>query len=256
MSLFLLQPEWIVDKTITFPPDQSHHLVTVLRKAAGDTLHCRDQKGNRLVSKIINASPREATALILATEPLPDDIHPVTMIIPLLKAQRSELIVQKITELGCDTIIPYFFERSVVRPNKSKHCLRLSRIAYEACKQCERSSPPIVHDEITSFDALVQLLEGDGPEERLLPWECAEQPLRSALESNTSSRNSRICMAIGPEGGISSKEAARFAAAGFSLVSLGNNILRSETAAIAGLASIIYACQERWQQGPRRNSKT
>lgn len=254
MSLFLLEPEWITGKTITFPPDQSRHLVTVLRKAAGDSLRCRDRQGNLILSEILSASPHETTALILAAEPLSEDIHPVTMIIPLLKAQRSELIVQKVTELGCDTIIPFFFERSVVRPNKDKHSLRLSRIAYESCKQCERSKPPVIHDEVTSFDALVRLLDESDPQLRLLPWEHAELSLRSALEPGTPAGDMRICLAVGPEGGIAPEEAARFSAAGFTLVSLGNNILRSETAAIAGLASLVYACRDRWHQRSSRNS--
>ncbi|HPH02502.1 MAG TPA: RsmE family RNA methyltransferase [Spirochaetota bacterium] len=247
MSLFLVQSSWISDMIVTFPEDQSHHLVHVLRKSCGDMLRCRQMDGPVLRTRIEVADARSCTARILEVIEASEDIHPVTMVIPLLKSQRSEWIVQKVTELGCDRIIPYFFERSVVRPNREKHSTRLSRIAYEACKQSERSTPPEILEEVTSFAGLGELLASEGPALRLLPWESARPSLMSVLAVHRTTAVSRVILAIGPEGGLSPDEVRNFSEAGFLPLSLGQNILRSETAAITALANVVFACRDDWQ---------
>jgi 16S rRNA (uracil1498-N3)-methyltransferase len=147
-------------------------------------------------------------------------------------------IVQKSTELGVATIIPLVTERTIVKiRDEEKRVSRWQKIAREAAMQSNRPDiPQIGH--IQSFSDFLQTLSPGPRTLLLLPWEEGTEPMKNVLRQIPGITN--VIVLIGPEGGFSVQEAEAAKERGFHLVSLGPNILRTETAAVAVLSMIVY----------------
>ena len=191
-----------------------HHLERVLRVRQGDPVTVSDGAGRWREGKLGHAGAIDDAADVWAAErPMP----PMTIAFALTKGERPELVVQKLTELGVDRILPFAADRSVVRWDRGRadaHIDRLRRVAREAAMQCRRAWLPEVAD-LASFDAAAAL-----PGAALCDVGGAPPSLASAT------------VLIGPEGGWSDDERAR----GLPTVGLGPHVLRAETAAIAAAA--------------------
>lgn len=202
----------------TLADDDRHHLERVLRLRRGDPLTVGDGAGRWRPCR-------------LGDEPDPiDRVHRVPRPRPaiavgfaLIKGGRPELVVQKLTELGVDRIMPFTAARSVVRWDPVKRRTngeRLRRVAREAVMQSRRAWLPVVDDPV-DFGALV---EDSGPSAVALA-ERGGGPI--TLDRPT--------VLIGPEGGWDDGERER----GLPTVDLGDGVLRAETAAIA--AAVLLA---------------
>ena len=161
------------------------------------------------------------------------------LIIPLLKEQKMDLILQKGTELGVDEIIPVIMERSIININgkEEKKLERWAKILKEASEQSKRTMIPA----ITKPKKLFELKELDG-----LKMVCStvekEMTLKKFL---TQSKNyDTINIVMGPEGGISSKEEELLNSVGFTSITLGNRILRVETVPMYVLSVLNYENME------------
>jgi len=146
----------------------------------------------------------------------------------IIKKDNFELVTQKATELGVCHVIPILCERS---EKKNLNMERLQRIAIESSEQSGRGDIPVIHA-ITKVSELIS--------QNILPSEKIVLNLEGEYIGDTiSSRNPReIAVFIGPEGGWTEKELKEFELAGISAVSLGTQVLRAETAAIA-IASLL-----------------
>ena len=159
----------------------------------------------------------------------------LTIAIGLVKEQKIDLILQKLTELGVSRIIPVDMERSIVKLDKerfNKKKVRWESICKEASEQSKRTNIPIIEDiksikDLTKEDADLKLVASTKEKEKLLNYY-----LQSIEDC------AKIIMVIGPEGGISDKEEDILVSNGFNRVSFGNLIFRVETATIY-VASII-----------------
>ena len=161
----------------------------------------------------------------------------VTIVLAIFKFDRMEWAIEKCTELGVSRIIPLISSRtdSHLAAASAKRVERWQRIALQASEQSRRTSPP----EITSPLKVSQTLAvADGT--RILLSESEENTLfRDALD--LADPQVGIVLAIGPEGGWTENELQSFQQAGWIAASLGNTILRAETAAIAATAVAISA---------------
>lgn len=168
-----------------------------------------------------------------------DDTEPktnLTLFMPVLKGDKNDYVVQKLTELGVKRICPFVSEFSQAKSLKAD---RLEKIAREAVMQCGRGAMPVI-DEVMSFDdALSRFSECDAV---VFPYEKEQgADLKSAAQTLVGARN--IAIIIGPEGGFSDDEAssvARFAKP----VTLGKRILRAETACIVCASIVLYELGE------------
>ena len=170
-------------------------------------------------------------------EALPDNEPPVRVTVyqGLPKADKLDLIAQKLTELGAARVAPVKMERSVVKldgKDAEKRRERLQRIAREAAKQCKRGRAPEV--------LVPQTWKQLEPEMRkhdllLVPWEDAEGCGLSAAHGDCPDARD-IGIVIGPEGGMSAAEVDALTAIGAKPITLGPRILRTETAAVAACA--------------------
>ena len=162
----------------------------------------------------------------------------ITLAQGLPKSDKMDFIVQKATELGVASIVPVITERTIVKvKDEEKRVSRWQKIAREAAMQSNRPDIPAI-DDIISFKDFLRTLNSEPGTLLLLPWEEGTEPIKNVLRNNSGVKN--LLVLIGPEGGFSTKEAEAAKEIGFHLVSLGPNILRTETAALAVLAMIGY----------------
>lgn len=155
----------------------------------------------------------------------------------LPEKERMEWIIQKSTELGVNTIVPFYSKRSTTieeRERGQKKAHRWPIVAQRAAKQCRRGRAPV----ITPYTSLTHALSyGTESDLKIMLWEKArDKGINTLLDDNL--RPFRVCLLVGPEGGFDDDEAELAQGAGFHLVGLGPRILRTETAAI-GIVSII-----------------
>ena len=172
-------------------------------------------------------------ALGPSVEPLPEPRTPILLLQALVKSDAMDLIVQKATELGIDTVFATRAEFSVVRLDIERQVRRLAhwrRIAANACEQSGRHRPP----NFEIFDSLADAITAvPGDYSRIAFDASADRALDEEARPS-----SGICLAIGSEGGFSPDELTELAAQGFTLSSLGPRTLRAETAAIAACAAV------------------
>ena len=161
----------------------------------------------------------------------------LTVAVALVKEQKMDLILQKLTELGVSRIIPVSMERSIVKLDKerfNKKKVRWESICKEASEQSKRTNIPIIEDiksikDLTKEDADLKLVASTKEKEKLLNYY-----LQSIEDC------AKIIMVIGPEGGISDKEEDILVSNGYNRVSFGNLIFRVETATIYVATIINY----------------
>ncbi len=152
----------------------------------------------------------------------------ITVILALIKNDKFDFAVQKLTELGVNRIVPYIAKRSVVKPGKGNNKLdRIKKIAKEASEQSHRNKIPEICDYATFKD-----LKNYMSDLNLLAYEKETKSLKELKNYKS------ITYIIGPEGGFEPKEVEDIINLGFDSVSLGKRILRAETASIF-LASLI-----------------
>lgn len=159
-----------------------------------------------------------------------------TLYMSVIKQDRFEFAVQKTTELGVKKIVPVYSEFTQ-RGGELKYD-RFNKIAIAACEQSGRSVVPVIESAI-SFDELVKRAN----DSLVFPW---ERELKSSMSDflTLSREKPNISIFIGPEGGITQTEALELSKVGAVPVTLGNRILRAETAAIATLSVLMYEMGE------------
>ncbi|MPZ98261.1 MAG: RsmE family RNA methyltransferase [Dehalococcoidia bacterium] len=220
---------WPPDGPLVLRGDEAHRVASVWRLRAGATLHVFDGAGSERRASIEQITRAEVTLrLHEAVEALAECRVPVTLACAFPRGQRGDWVVEKATELGAAQIVPLEAERAVLAPGDGR-LERWRRIAVEAAEQCGRATLPV--------------LGGALPEDAcgFVADPAAALPLGEAAADAHDSP--AAVLYVGPEGGWSDQERARFRADGARFVSLGLRTLRVETAAVAGLARLIEALE-------------
>ena len=237
---FFINPDQISGDSATLNGDTARQIAKVLRLREGDCICLLDGSGNEHNARINALSKDEVTATIFNTGSCANEANlQLTLAICHPKGDKLELIVQKATELGISRIVIVNSERTVARPGDSKiadRLVRWRRIAAEAAEQSCRSCVPEV-DGIISYADLAASISGY--DLALVAWEDESRTsLRDVIRNKADVRS--VMLIIGPEGGLTSKEVEDVKTAGARCVTFGKRVLRSETAAIAGCAAIMY----------------
>ncbi|MGE5173664.1 MAG: 16S rRNA (uracil(1498)-N(3))-methyltransferase [Betaproteobacteria bacterium] len=235
---FFISHDQVFTTHILVSGEDVPHIATVLRMKIGDEILLCDGQGAEYLARISSLNKKEVKAEVVSQSKRDVSSPRIILGQGLPKSDKMDFIVQKATELGVADIVPLITERTIVKvKDEEKRIIRWQKIAREAAMQSNRLDIPRVErmQTITNF---VRTLEA-GPRTLLvLPWEEGTEPIKNVLRQNPDVKN--IVVLIGPEGGFSSAEAAMAKEEGFHLVSLGPNILRTETAAIAVLSMIGY----------------
>ncbi len=218
---------------------EARHAVTVSRLAVGETVSIGNGSGLIVTGPIVTAEHTELAITVAEALEVPRRAPAVFLAQALAKGDRDELAVQAATELGVDGVIPWTAARSISRWEGAKIAKgrdRWSAVVREASKQSLRAWIPDVLDLVTTKQ-LVRLAEGA----RMLVLEPTAELTLGALE--TDGRD--LILVVGPEGGIAPQELDALAAAGASVVRLGDEVLRTSTAGPAALA-VLNVKLGRW----------
>ena len=216
------------DGPVSIKGEKAKYLSAVLRCRPGDSLLIYDDHGNAYTSKITDVAAREVfVELIEKMDRDTDSPLHITLLQGLLKGEKMDLVVQKATELGVQEIIPVVTERSQLR--ETRKIPRWARIAEEASRQAGRNSVPRIH-QTADFEGLPPAPPANG----IIFWEQGGDHLGAVLKQ--CGARGAISLFTGPEGGFSEKEIASAAEKGFLVATLGQRILRAETAAITAVA--------------------
>jgi 16S rRNA (uracil1498-N3)-methyltransferase len=160
----------------------------------------------------------------------------------LPKSDKMDLIVQKAVELGAFAVVPVSSKRCVVRLNEKKADAKVRRwnsVAESAAKQSKRMIIPEVLPVCTMEEAFT-LADRENIDVRLMPYESAENMDETRKLLGRIQRGSRIAVLIGPEGGFDEQEVQEASEHGFSVLTLGRRILRTETAGMTVLSILMY----------------
>ncbi|MGZ8385931.1 MAG: 16S rRNA (uracil(1498)-N(3))-methyltransferase [Nitrospira sp.] len=236
MPVLFVSPECIDRQTISVTGDVLVHLRDSLRITVGETLWLNNGQGAKCRVAITEVSKRAVTARILETiqEP-PRETPRLILGQSLLKGEKMDWVIQKATELGVSEIVPIESQHSVVqlKADRVDHQLaRWQRIALEAAQQSEQWRIPT----IATPDSLSALLTSWAT--GMLTLMLVERRDGKSLQTVTLPQDATgsILVLIGPEGGWSQEEAQIAEQGGSRLITCGQHILRSETAAIAAIS--------------------
>jgi 16S rRNA (uracil1498-N3)-methyltransferase len=239
-------------------PAMRNQLVNVLRLTPGNKVVLLNGTGLAFESVLDAASKKSVRLTIVGCEALPECDLRVTVAVSLLKGDRFDWTLQKLTELGVTEIVPLITARTVVKIDSvdakglQQKMTRWQAIVRESAEQCERATiPHLVNPQL--FDHwITQIAAGGTCDTAFL---CAERikdahlkdilpALMSRNENFSGTAGKTIRVIVGPEGGFTEEEIATAAKLGIMPVSLGRRILRSETAAIYALAQVVWCLEK------------
>lgn len=245
MQKFFVKDEQIKENRIEITGTDVNHIINVLRMRKEDTVQINNlTTSENYIAEIIEYSNERITCKIIekiaSKSETSVDIH---MYQGLPKADKMELIIQKTTEIGVKKIIPVSMERCIVKLDEKdsiKKVERWQKISEVAAKQSKRDIIPQIENVIKISELYTKIKEYDL---FIVAYEEEDtRTLKEVLKSNTTAR--KIGVLIGPEGGIDIKEIQKLKENGAIIVTLGNRILRTETAPIVVASNIIYELED------------
>ena len=211
------------NKTISLNEDIVFHLTKVLRNTEG-IFRLVDNNSNVYLAELKN---NKAFILKKVNENNELDIH-IIAIISTIKQDKFEIILQKLTELGVEKIVPIKTSYSQDLFLNDKKILRFKKIIQEAAEQSHRNVIPELYP-LINFDGIDSFMS----ELNIVPYE-------KETNSSINLKSGSISFIIGPEGGFKEDEIELLIKKGFKSISLGKRILRAETAAINITSNIIW----------------
>jgi len=236
-SRFFIEGRHETGEAVTLGGSDAHKIVSVLRMRDGDAIEVVDSAAQRFAATVAIEGRTVRATLGERVERSVASTVKISVAQGVPKGQKMDFVVEKLTELGVELIVPLHSERTVVTDVSPNKIERWRRLAKTAAQQCGRDTVPYVGEPQQLADLCKSFSDYDVV---LFPWELADRaPLRERLPGLL--RNAqRVLVVIGPEGGFSHAEAQMAQQHGAQLVSLGSRILRTETAALVAVSILGY----------------
>ncbi len=244
MHTFYVPASQIFNNIATITGSEHHHLRNVLRTKSGEIVRIIDGEGNVYTAQILEAhdSRTSSESRILSHE-FHADVSPKLILFQgLPKSDKMELILQKTTELGVTQIVPLHSEYALQKPSENRY-ERWHRVLISATKQSERAWLPEL-SRAQEFNASLAELDTFSRCLLLSPHRDQKsdvQHIQTVLREGPPPAS--VALFVGPEGGFTEQEITSAIESGCTLVTLGRNILRTETAAIVAVAVTAYEYQ-------------
>ena len=235
MRRFIITPERIEGRRVTFDREETRHLARVLRLRPGDRVVASDGCGHDYTVRIEALGAAAIGTILDIGGGTTESPLAITLIQGIPKSDKMETIVRAATELGVTRVIPAITARTVVSLESGRwqeRARRWQRVAAEAAKQCGRAVIPAIAPPVPLTDAVEGVALGGL---RICLWEGERRPLGEVLSGIGTPAHS-IAVVIGPEGGLAPDEVERARDRGWTIAGLGPRILRTETAGPAVLA--------------------
>ena len=236
--LFIQSPP---EKEITITGHDAKYLIRVLRCKPGDEVTLVDRQGVCYQAEITGITGKEVVAGIKGpVQPAPESPIKLILLQGVLKAQKMDLVIQKAVELGASSIIPVITERVVV--SETRKLPRWQSIALEAARQCGRAIiPPVMEPvKLREFFSKIKC-----PIRGIVFWEEGGAPLKEVIADirtplPAGGQAADVYVLIGPEGGLAEEEVELAQECGLNVATMGERILKAETAAISALTVLQY----------------
>ena len=228
MQRFIVRASALAQDAVTLDGSHARQIAVVLRMQPGDQVMLV-AGGEEAIATLETVTPERVVARV--SERAASTREPrvaLTLALPLLRGDRSEEVVEAVTQLGVAKVRPYVSSRSVVRALGDAKRERWERIARESAETARRGNAPPIGT-LRTWDELFEVL----PKPIVVAWEGErDRRLRDALPKDVE----ELSLVIGPEGGLDDDEIAVARSHQAIVVSLGQRNLRAETAAIAAVA--------------------
>jgi len=238
MKRFFVKQDLNVDNLIKIDGVEHNHIKNVMRMSVGDRLIlvCADEYD--YLGEIVAMSKGDTLVKVYDRQlNLFNPINNLTVFQALVKADNMTLIIQKLTELGVATFIPFESE-FITSKDKFGKTEKFQEVSNQSIKQCKRSIPMMVGDTI-KFDKMIDMLKDY--DTVIFANEC-EQNLK--LSEIKIENGAKIALIIGSEGGFSNNEIDALISHNAKSITMGKRILRAETASIALASVIMYRLGE------------
>lgn len=240
MRYYITPGDWSPDEMV-LAGEEAHHLLHVLRGKTSEHIVLMDGQGREAHTEIIEASRKEARVRVLQQRTVTPPAIELTLIQALPREQKMDLIIQKATELGVRRIVPVLSDHSLVRlksgEDQSKR-ERWRKIALSAAKQSGALWLPEIEPVQSLLEYIPRMPRYD------LWMTCSLEPdalpLRDVMRGAQSLRPKSIGFLVGPEGDLTTRELAAARNGGARMVTLGSQVLRSETAALYVMSILQY----------------
>jgi len=240
--------------TLTLDGEEGRHATTVRRTRVGERLDLADGAGAVAQCVVLEVGRGSLLARVDRVDRVPVRLPRLVLVQALAKGGRDEQAVETATELGVDAVVPWQARRSVSvwageRAERGRR--RWEATARAAAKQSRRADVPVV-EPLVDLRGLAALVGAAGTAALVL-HEDADLALAAALErlpgavggTAAGAAPERLCVVVGPEGGIDPDEVAALVAAGGHAVRLGPQVLRTSSAGPAALA-VLSQLTGRW----------
>lgn len=244
MHKFFVDSSDFVGDLVRITGDDVKHIYKVLRLKVGDRVAINNLLGEEFLCELTKIDKKEVEAEIIEKLQINNESAVrVDLLQGMPKGAKMDLISQKCTELGINSIKPVLTERVVVeKGNWEKKLDRWQRIILEACKQSKRSLIPQI-DKPMSFEDLLNVV--DNYDLVVVPYENAENYGMKKMFMDMKSTGvvediKSVAIVVGPEGGFEEKEIEELKQKGAKIITLGKRILRTETAGFTALSIIMY----------------
>jgi 16S rRNA (uracil1498-N3)-methyltransferase len=233
-------------QVLDLPPTAARH-VQVLRMQPGHTLTLFNGEGGEFTAEVQHMGRSDVRVVVGEHRDLECEAAvQVHLAVGMPANDRMDWLVEKATELGVHRITPLMTERSVVRlsgERAEKKQTHWQAVAVSACEQCGRNRVPVIDVPETLNAWLARQTPQPGVVHGVLSLHASTQPLntlRAAVGASVTTATTWVLL-NGPEGGLTDAEDAAARAKGFAAVSLGERVLRAETAALGALALLTLA---------------
>lgn len=205
--------------------EEARHASASRRIRAGDSIGLIDGRGTRARAVVDAVTRRSLSFTVHERWRVPPPSPAIVVATAVPKGERFRTLIDMLSQLGAAAIVPLVCEHSTVKP-RSSSVARWRRIAIEACKQSRNPHVPEIVEPSSLADSLARVGAGDA----LIYADAAGGRLEDCLGAGA-----RLHLYVGPEGGFSDGEKQRLAGCGARPVGFGGNVLRVETAAVAGV---------------------
>lgn len=230
-----MQQYFAKNENLELEKSDYHHIKNVMRMKNGDTIKIIY---NNICYTCTLTSVSNDVEFIIKEKQTSKNNHPyVDVAFSLIKEQKLDFLLQKTAEVGVNCLIPLETKRSVVKIDKKKEKLKKERwkkILKEASEQSFRLDIPTIEHIMT----LNELVSKDYDLKLLCSLNKNTKNIKKVLQKNN--KCDKILLVVGPEGGFEASEEDFLIKNGFVSISLGNNVLRAETAPVVALSMINY----------------
>lgn len=235
MPRFYCPPPLPCQGSFNLPAAVAHHAARVLRLREGDAVQLFDGQGNECHGVLESLSGKQViVGSLKQIATCRESPLPVLLAQSLSSSEKMDWVIQKATELGVTQIQPVATERSVARLSSDRAAKRTEhwqQVAIAACEQCGRNVLPVIHAPLDIMVWLQQMRANEHSKYILLPEGTV------SLREQVRPQGIAVLL-IGAEGGFTQAESESAQLCGFTPIRLGMRVLRTETAAVAGLAAL------------------